>query len=107
MIFGDANAVDPLAQWGSIALQGGAFGLLTYIVVVFAPRVMKESRDEREERDKRFSSIIDTLHARFEDRNKELIASVKDQTQILATSLQSSSARIESAVGNACKHRSE
>jgi len=43
--------VDPLGGWGSLFLQGGAFALLTYIVVWLGPRIMQMSVDERRERD--------------------------------------------------------
>ena len=106
MLFADVAPADPLAMWGGLILQGGAFGLLTYIVVVFAPRVMRDAREERESRDKAFSSTIDALQTRFEARNQEVITSIKEQTQILATALNSSSSRIESSVSNICKSKS-
>lgn len=102
-----ADTATPLGGWGSLVLQGGAFGLLTYIVAYLAPQLMKESRKEREARDQLFNTVMDALQTRFDDRNravvKEIVGAVKDQTQILATALRSSSERIEGAVSNACK----
>lgn len=106
--------VDPVSGWIQVILQGGAFALLTYIVVKQFPWWFQEARIERkecgEERQKAmqaFQSVIAELQAEnkqdrelmsaehrevilrlqaeFAERNRLLAASIKDQTKELAT----------------------
>jgi hypothetical protein len=46
------QAGEPLNGWGSLVLQTGFGGLLTYVIVRLAPAMLRESREEREGRDK-------------------------------------------------------
>jgi hypothetical protein len=44
-MLGDA-VIDPSSGWASLVLQGGAFGLLTYVVTVLAPKALVDAKAE-------------------------------------------------------------
>lgn len=109
-LFAQMPPTDPITAWGSLFLQAGAFGLLVYIVVRLYPQTAKESREERELRDKLFSQIVSGQEVKFDERNKNVVLAIKEQTvafkEALASqtsSMDQSSRRIEAAVGTACK----
>lgn len=84
---------DPLNGWFGVILQGGAFALLTYIVVWMAPDALKQAREERQSRDAIFSAIIDVIQLKTDERNKELIEAIRSQTTTLTV-----------AIGNSCRY---
>lgn len=94
---------DPLGGWASIILQAGAFGLLTYVVVVLFPRTMKEQTEERERRDKSFSTIVSSLQHEFERRNERIEKAIRDQTITLITELKDQNKIIRETMASACK----
>lgn len=100
-----APAADPLGVWGGLILQGGAFALLTYVVVRLAPMALKEAREEREKRDATFQAVITGLEVKFDERSEKIVRAVEAQTQSLASAVADSSRRIEAAVTTACKHK--
>src|SRR6266851_5497762 len=63
--------------WWNLIVQGGSFALLAYIAVYLAPKLLKDSRDERnavekthkeerETRDTKFEGVVQGLEAKFE-----------------------------------------
>jgi hypothetical protein len=96
-------SADPFGGWGTMILQAGAFGLLTYVVVFMYPRASKEAREERESRDQLFSGMVHTLQEKFEERNEKIVASVEKQTQALSTTFNESASRIEQALAAVCR----
>jgi hypothetical protein len=94
---------DPIAAWGSLALQGGAFGLLVYIIVWAYPAATKAAADERSKTLDRFEALVAQLHQQFENRNLKLEKAISSQTVVLATSFKDHADRIERAVGAVCK----
>ncbi len=75
-----AQMTDP--GWFSLVIQVGAFGLLTYMVVVMYPKQQKDLRDEREKRDKLFLAMITDLQARFTERNALVVDAMKEETRL-------------------------
>lgn len=94
---------DSVPPWLSVFLQGGAFLLVVYIVIIVYPKAAKEAREEREARDARFVTVIDTLHGKFDERNTHVVAAVKEQTALISKAFEASASRIEFAVKTACK----
>ena len=93
-----AQTVDSLGGWGSLVLQAGAFGLLTYIVIFSFPTYTKEVREERERREVAFTGLIDALQTKFGDRNALLRAAIELQTEKLAAKLDTHTEVVESLV---------
>lgn len=85
----------PLGGWDVVILQFGAFGLLTYVIVVLAPQILRElmaerkqrdqaaleerakrekaEREERRVREDTFVKVVDVLETKFGDRNALII----------------------------------
>jgi hypothetical protein len=82
-----ASPGDPTANWAWILLQGGSFGLLCFIVMVLAPKIIKEAREERQNRDRQFELIVDKLQLSFESRARDLITALEKQTGTIVTEL--------------------
>lgn len=99
-----ATNTDPFGGWGSLVLQGGAFGLLVYVVTVMYPRAAKDQREEREKQDEVFRKTLSDLQMRFEARNDKITVAVNAQTDKLATALTQNADRIEQAVASVCRH---
>ncbi len=96
-----AQAVgDPSVGWGSLILQAGAFGLLTYIVIVLYPKQQKDVREERERRDDVFKSMLDTLQTKFEDRNREIVSALKEQTDSIVTEMHEDAKMVRELIAN-------
>jgi hypothetical protein len=80
---------DPFGGWGGLLLQGGAFVLLAYIVIVLAPRMFKESRDEREKRDALFQSVLTDLTKSHDNRTTAIIGAIHEQTDAMTKAMAS------------------
>ena len=74
--------MEGLPVWFNVVMQLGAFGLLTVVVVVIAPRFLAEARKERESRDDRFEKITVALREGFQ-------AALREQTVALERALTS------------------
>lgn len=96
-----AQVEPPLGGWGNLILQGGAFGLLTYIVVWMYPQSQKVNREEREKRDASFATLATVMQEHFETRNNFLIRAIQDQTDRLARKLDEQSVRQAESMGAA------
>lgn len=105
---------EPTGGWGSLVLQGGAFGLVCILVLYIIPQHLRESRKEREQRDKeareererladRFDRIIVIVQDKFEARNKDIVAAVKEQTSTLDRTFEEGLSRMEIAVHASCR----
>lgn len=88
---------DAAGSSSSLVLQGGAFGLLAYIVAVLAPRMFAAAREEREARDKAFAVLVEGLQSRFEERTKALIEAMENQTRMLTAQMEQQTAGIAQA----------
>jgi hypothetical protein len=66
----------PLQGWAAVLLQGGAFALVVYMVVVLFPQTHKEVVAERE-------ALINTLQTKFDERNNRLVDIENRQNVIL------------------------
>lgn len=97
--------MDSVSPWASLLLQGGAFGLVTYIVVKLYPAAAREARAEREARDAMFSTTIQMLQTKFDERSDRIIGSISDQTDTLAASIADSARSIKESVTTACKSK--
>jgi hypothetical protein len=73
-----------LGPWPSLLLQGGAFVLLSYIVIVMAPKQAADQRAERETRDKLHKAEVETLETKFDERH---VNAVKVITELNAAAL--------------------
>lgn len=94
---------DPLAGWGTLLLQGGAFGLLCIVVVYLAPKAMKEAKEERAARDATFQALVELMQTKFEDRNKLMTAAIEKQTVSLMGEMSKQTDILEMALRNVCK----
>lgn len=89
---------DPLGGWLQVILQGGALGLLGYIVIYIYPRSAAEARMEREGREKAFGSLVALMQDKFEERNQRVVNAIERQTTALNAAIGHNTNRIESAV---------
>lgn len=102
MLFAEA---DPLGGWMQVVLQAGAFGLLSYIVIVLYPRATKDARDERAVRDESFTSLVSALQEKFENRNTLLADSIREQTKAITAEMKEQTESISRAVSGACRNK--
>ncbi len=72
---------DPISGWLSVFLQTGALGMLAYIIAVLYPKQSKESRDEREVRDKIFLEGLHDMSDSIRGQTKELVARMDDRSR--------------------------
>jgi hypothetical protein len=100
-----ADGGEQLLTWFNVILQGGAFALLTYIVIVMGPSTFRDNRIERETRDRRFEDIIRLMQERFAERSNQIVAAIEKQTALINQVNKEGAQRIESAVQVACKER--
>lgn len=96
-------APDPLNGWGNLILQGGAFVLLAYIIVVMVPKILGEMRVEREARDQNFTRLMDALQDRFDSRNAVLAQSIRDQTDSFRAQIEKQTVVLEKALSAVCR----
>lgn len=94
---------DPVAPWGALILQGGAFALLAYIVIVLAPRMLTEAIKERQQRDESFSLLVGAIQDRFEVRNREIILALQEQTRILGTEIKVQTQVLRESMTQSCR----
>lgn len=93
--------VDPLGGWFAVLLQGGAFGLLTYIVAVLGPRYFRDAREERDKRDSNFIAMAEILQTKFAERNAILAQHIEKQTAYLTNSLEKQTADLGNSLARA------
>lgn len=96
-------AEEQFGGWMQLLLQGGAFALLAYIVVQLAPRLMSESRRERENREANFAALINTMQEKFETRNQILASSIVEQTRRLVAEMEKQTAMFTNTMDKVCK----
>jgi hypothetical protein len=85
----------PLGGWDVVVLQFGAFGLLSYVIVILAPQLLRElmadrkardqseleertkrdkdAREERQAREMTFVNVVTVLESKFGERNSQVI----------------------------------
>lgn len=81
MIFADAAAGDVTVQGIiQIVLQGGAFGLLVYIVIFAFPRWNTENRNERQEQRENFLAALREQNISHKEQLDTINVAIKDQT---------------------------
>lgn len=68
--------LDP--SWASLIIQGGAFLLLSYVVVFMAPNFMREGREERAMLLDRFEKSLANIQTEFDKRNTAMLAAIRD-----------------------------
>lgn len=105
--FAQAGA-DPFAGWFTAVIQAGSFGLLTVIVVILAPKMSREAREERNTRDKdwreerqnrdaQFLAALTSVQTGFAERNRLLADTINNQTRTLVEALKDGIDKIEDA----------
>ncbi len=100
LLFAQALSTDPMGGWGSLVIQGGAFGLLAWIVIVLGPKTLKEAREalreareEREHRDAKFVAMAEMQEAKFAERNANIVHEIEKQTAAIMKFLEQSVCR--------------
>ena len=107
-------ATDPLGGWASLILQGGAFALLTYIIVYMWPKESSNARDERikrevvftaalEDMSAKFDKLVTTMNNKFDARNDRVVVALEKQTETLRQTFHDGSADIKTAFTAICK----
>lgn len=99
-----AQGADPAAAWSQLIIQGGAFGLLVYIVVRLAPRIIDETKKERESRDIRFEALINLMQLKFEERNAKIVQAISDQKDSWIEEIRRHTAAVIDATKSACRY---
>lgn len=90
------SAEQSLPEWFRVGLDTGAFALLTYVITILGPRLLKEERVFRENQDRRFSHSIARLEHRWERRWLR-------QEHERQASLERLATRIVACLGEVCK----
>ena len=97
-------ASNPAEFWPTFVIQAGAFGLLTYIVVFLAPKIIQETKEERLARDQRFESIVLAMQTRFEERNNKIIEALDTRSDSWVEELRKHTAAVIEATKMACRY---
>lgn len=98
-----AEALEPSISVWQLILQAGAFGLLCWVVIVLAPNMLRDARQERESRDTRFEQLVNTLQARNDARNDAIVASIQSQTDRLVQQIEKQTNDLSRSVATSCQ----
>ena len=97
MLFAD-ETLSALGGWPQLVLQGGAFGLLTYIVVRLVPQQMQISAEERTARDTRFVEALTALEVKRDAQIERLIGATTEQTRSINATIEKGSDKTADAL---------
>lgn len=73
--------IDPAPGWFSLVLNGGAFGLVVFMIVVLMPRLRKEVATEREKDLDKFSTELKAQRGEYTASLKEIAADFRSESK--------------------------